>query len=77
MLYKKKMITVILKFLYKHFSFYPIKNLTPNSVFKVAFRYNDFKNRTSYQPGPEKETPLSLHQEKKCSTHQPVEGEKE
>jgi hypothetical protein len=35
------------------------------------------KNRTSYQPGSEKETPLSLHQEKKCSTHQPVEGEKE
>jgi len=26
---------------------------------------------------PEKETPLSFHQEKKCSTHQPVEGEKE
>jgi hypothetical protein len=35
------------------------------------------KNRPSYQPGPEKETPLSFHQEKKCSTHQPVEGEKE
>ena len=35
------------------------------------------KNRTSYQPGPEKETPLSFHQEKKYSTHQPVEGEKE
>jgi hypothetical protein len=35
------------------------------------------KNRKSYQADPEKETPLSFHQEKKRSTHQPVEGEKE
>jgi hypothetical protein len=35
------------------------------------------KNWRSYQPGPEKEIPLSFHQETECSTHQPVEGEKE
>ena len=35
------------------------------------------KNWRSYQPGPEKEIPLSFHQETKRSTHQPVEGEKE
>jgi hypothetical protein len=33
--------------------------------------------KTGQVTGPEKETPLSFHQEKKCSTHQPVEGEKE
>jgi hypothetical protein len=35
------------------------------------------KNWRSCQSGPEKEIPLSFHQETKCSTHQPVEGEKE
>jgi hypothetical protein len=34
------------------------------------------KNSRNYQPGPEKEAPLTFHQEKKRPTHGPVEGEK-
>jgi len=34
------------------------------------------KNRRNYQPAPEKEAPLTFHQEKKRPTYRPMEGEK-
>jgi hypothetical protein len=34
-------------------------------------------NQNVDKPGPEKEVPLTFHQEKKRPTHGPVEGEKE